>query len=118
MTDIDQLTRTFAALADPTRRAILERLARGDATVAELREPFAISAPAISRHLRVLEASGLITQQRRGSWRVTAIRAEPLEEVTAYLERYRTDLDAGFERLRDHLRQRNDETDNVEEREQ
>ena len=114
----DQLTRTFSALADPTRRAILERLARGDATVAEISEPFTISAPAISRHLRVLEASGLITQRRRGSWRVTAIRAEPLEEVTAYLERYRADLNAGFERLRDHLRQRDDEIDNEGERKQ
>src|SRR3982074_776965 len=98
---MDTLSRTLSALADPTRRAIVDRLARGDATVSELCAPFDISAPAISRHLRVLEASGLITQQRHGSWRSNTLQAKPLEELTAYLERYRLFLEGSFERLRD-----------------
>lgn len=99
----DALSRTLSALADPTRRAILDRLSRGDATVSELSAPFAISSPAISRHLRVLEACGLIVQERHGSWRSNSLQPKPLQEVTAYLDRYRVFLDASFERLRDHL---------------
>jgi DNA-binding transcriptional ArsR family regulator len=101
----DTLSRTFAALADPTRRAILEQLSRGDATVSQLTVPFTISPPAISRHLRVLEASGLIVQERHGSWRTNSLQVQPLDELTAYLARYRTALAASFERLRDHLRE-------------
>lgn len=100
----ESLSRTLSALADPTRRAILDRLARGDATVSELSAPFSISSPAISRHLRVLEACGLIRQVRHGSWRTNSLQAKPLEEVAAYLDRYRVFLDVSFERLRDHLR--------------
>lgn len=105
MSEKDALSRTLSALADPTRRAILDRLSRGDATVSELSAPFAISSPAISRHLRVLEASGLIVQERHGSWRTNSLQAKPLQEVTAYLERYRVFFDASFERLREHLRE-------------
>ena len=100
----DSLSRTLSALADPTRRAILDRLAIGEATVSELSSPFEISGPAVSRHLRVLETSGLILQQRHGSWRTNVLQPQPLAEVTAYLEKYRGFLDASFERLRDHLR--------------
>jgi DNA-binding transcriptional ArsR family regulator len=103
MPEKDTLSRTFSALADPTRRAILDHLAREDATVSELSAPFEISAPAISRHLRVLEASGLIVQQRHGSWRTNSLQSEPLAEVASYLDRYRVFLGASFDRLRDHL---------------
>ncbi|MCA2219141.1 ArsR/SmtB family transcription factor [Jidongwangia harbinensis] len=79
----------FAALADPTRRAIVARLAEGDATVTELAEPFSISLPAISRHLKVLEQAGLITRSRSAQWRSSTLRAEPLRDATAWMEQYR-----------------------------
>jgi DNA-binding transcriptional ArsR family regulator len=79
----------FAALADPTRRAIVARLAEGDATVTELAEPFSISLPAISRHLKVLEQAGLITRSRSAQWRSSSLRAEPLRDATAWMEQYR-----------------------------
>jgi DNA-binding transcriptional ArsR family regulator len=99
-----QLSRTFAALADPTRRAILTRLAAGEATVTELAEPFAMTGPAVSKHLRVLEAAGLITRGRNAQWRPCRLNAEPLGEATEWLERYRAFWEAGFDRLDQHLR--------------
>src|ERR671931_1590019 len=81
-----RLDRTFAALADPTRRAILARLARGEATVGELAEPFPMSQPAVSKHLKVLERAGLIVRGRRAQWRPAELRAEPLREAADWLE--------------------------------
>jgi DNA-binding transcriptional ArsR family regulator len=100
----DQLSVVFAALADPTRRAILARLADGDATVSELAEPFSISMPAISRHLKVLERAGLISRSRSGQWRSSSLEATPLKEATDWMERYRVFWDANFDRLDAHLR--------------
>ena len=100
----DQLSVIFGALADPTRRAILARLADGDATVTELAEPFAISMPAISRHLKVLERAGLISRNRSGQWLSSTLEAAPLKEATDWMERYRRFWDASFERLDAHLR--------------
>ena len=85
----DPLSRVFQALADPTRRALIERLAAGEASVGELAEPFDISRPAISQHLRVLEEAGLITRTRRAQWRLCSLTPEPLEEATAWVERNR-----------------------------
>jgi DNA-binding transcriptional ArsR family regulator len=100
----DQLSVIFAALADPTRRAILARLADGDATVTELAEPFSISLPAISRHLKVLEHAGLISRSRSGQWLSSTLDAAPLKEATDWMERYRQFWDASFDRLDAHLR--------------
>jgi DNA-binding transcriptional ArsR family regulator len=100
----DQLSVVFAALADPTRRAILARLAEGDATVTELAEPFSISLPAISRHLKVLEHAGLISRSRSGQWRSSSLEAAALKEATDWMERYRVFWDASFDRLDAHLR--------------
>ena len=85
----DRLTMTLSALADPTRRAILARLSQGEAMVSELARPFAISPPAVSRHLRVLEHAGLITRTKAAQWRRCALRPEPLLEVAAWIEPYR-----------------------------
>ena len=100
----DRLSVIFAALADPTRRAILARLAEGDATVTQLAEPFAISLPAISRHLKVLEQAGLIARSRNAQWRSSRLQAAPLREATAWMERYRQFWDENFDRLDAHLR--------------
>jgi DNA-binding transcriptional ArsR family regulator len=100
----DRLSMVFAALADPTRRAIIARLADGDATVSELAEPFSISMPAISRHLKVLEQAGLISRSRSGQWRSSSLQAGPLKEATDWMERYRVFWDASFDRLDAHLR--------------
>src|SRR4051795_10000196 len=94
-----RLDATFAALADPTRRAILARLARGEATVMELEAPFQISQPAISKHLKVLERAGLISRGRDKQRRPCRIEAGPLAEANAWLERYRTIWEANFDRL-------------------
>jgi DNA-binding transcriptional ArsR family regulator len=102
MTD-DPLSTTFAALADPTRRAILARLTEGEATVKELSAPFAISGPAISKHLRVLERAGLITRGRDAQWRPCRLEAEPLRQVSAWAEEYRRFWDASYDRLDDYL---------------
>ena len=99
----DRLSSIFAALADPTRRAILARLADGDATVTELAEPFPISLPAISRHLKVLEQAGLISRSRSAQWRSSSLQPEPLREATAWMERYRHFWDVNFTRLDAHL---------------
>src|ERR671933_2271606 len=86
----DQLSTIFAALADPTRRAILARLAQGEASVKELAEPFAISPPAVTKHLKVLQRAGLITQGRQAQWRPCRLEAAPLKDVADWVERYRT----------------------------
>lgn len=95
----DQLSLTFAALADPTRRAILARLANGEATVNELAEPFAISLQAISKHLKVLERAGLITRGRDAQWRPCRLEVAPLETATDWIERYREIARDRFDRL-------------------
>jgi DNA-binding transcriptional ArsR family regulator len=100
----DDLSRTFAALADPTRRAILARLAEGEASVTELAEPFAMSLPAISKHLKVLERAGLITRGQHAQWRPCRLEAAPLGEATDWLDRYRKFWDDRFDRLDEHLR--------------
>ena len=97
------LDATFAALADPTRRAILARLADGDASVMELAEPFAVSQPAISKHLRVLENAGLISRSREGQKRPCRLEPEPLEAANAWLERYREIWEQNYARLDDLL---------------
>ena len=94
-----QLDATFAALADPTRRAILARLASGEASVNELAEPFAMSQPAISKHLKVLERAGLVTRGRDAQRRPRKLEAKPLAEATAWLEEYRKHWDMNFQRL-------------------
>jgi DNA-binding transcriptional ArsR family regulator len=99
----DPLTTTFAALADPTRRAILARLSAGEATVTELAEPFAMSLPAISKHLKMLERAGLISRGRDAQWRPCRLDPEPLKEVSAWLEHYRQFWEENFERLDDYL---------------
>jgi DNA-binding transcriptional ArsR family regulator len=100
----DRLSTIFSALADPTRRAILARLAEGDATVTELAEPFDISLPAISRHLKVLEAAGLITRGRTAQWRTSSLQVAPLKEATDWMESYRQFWDDNFTRLDAHLK--------------
>jgi DNA-binding transcriptional ArsR family regulator len=100
----DRLSVIFAALADPTRRAILARLTEGDATVTELAEPFDISLPAISRHLKVLEAAGLISRSRSAQWRTSSLEVAPLQEATEWMERYRRFWDANLDRLDAHLK--------------
>jgi DNA-binding transcriptional ArsR family regulator len=101
----DQLSATFAALADPTRRAILARLAEGDATVTELARPFPVSLPAISRHLKVLEGVGLISRTRSAQFRPRSLRAEPLREATAWMETCREMWESRIDRLDEHLRE-------------
>src|SRR6266542_5890088 len=100
-----QLDRTFAALADPTRRSILSRLAEGEATVNELAEPFAVSLPAISKHLKVLEQAGLIVRGREAQWRPCRIEAGRLKQVADWVENYRHHWEQSFDRLDDYLRE-------------
>ena len=95
----DRLSTVFAALADPTRRALLHRLSDGDASVAELAEPFAMSQPAISKHLKVLEGAGLISRSRAGTARYSHLEAEPLKEATEYMQRYQRFWRSTFDRL-------------------
>ncbi len=99
----DQLSSTFAALADPTRRAILSRLLSGECSVGELAEPFEMSKPAVSKHLRVLEHAGLITQRRDAQWRRCRIEGGPLKEVSDWAERYRHLWEERLDRLDDYL---------------
>ena len=99
----DELDRTFAALADPTRRAILARLAAGDASVTELAAPFSMSQPAISKHLKVLERAGLIARGRDRQRRPARLQAEPLREVAEWAERYRRFWEESYERLDEYL---------------
>ena len=102
---VDQLSETFSALADPTRRAILARLAQGEATVNELAAPFPVSLQAVSKHLKVLERAGLIARGKTAQWRPCRLRAEPLGDATTWLQDYRQFWEAGFDRLDEHLRQ-------------
>lgn len=95
----DRLTAVFAALADPTRRAILGRLATGDASVAELAEPFAMSQPAVSKHLKVLEGAGLISRSRIATSRFSHLEAEPLKEATEWMQKYKRFWTESFDRL-------------------
>ncbi|MCX4547869.1 metalloregulator ArsR/SmtB family transcription factor [Streptomyces sp. NBC_01387] len=99
----DPLSSVFAALADPTRRAILARLSEGEATVTDLAEPFDMSLPAVSRHLKVLERAGLISRGRNAQWRPCRLQAAPLGDATQWLETYRTFWQDSFDRLGDHL---------------
>jgi DNA-binding transcriptional ArsR family regulator len=101
----EHLDLTFAALADPTRRAILARLASGEASVKELAAPFAMSLPAISKHLKVLEHAGLIAKGREAQWRPCRLEAAPLREVADWLERYRSFWEQSFDRLDEYLKQ-------------
>lgn len=100
---MDALSATLSALADPTRRAILARLSRGEATVNQLAEPFAISLPAISRHLKVLEAAGLISRGRAAQWRPCRLEAKPLKELDGWLERYRRFWEGSFDKMDAYL---------------
>jgi DNA-binding transcriptional ArsR family regulator len=108
---VDALSSTFSALADPTRRAILERLTDGEATVNELAEPFAVTVQAVSKHLKVLEHAGLITRGRAAQWRPARLRGRPLEDAADWLARYRRFFEDSFERLDEHLRSMQKEHD-------
>ncbi len=99
----DQLSTTFAALADPTRRAILARLSLGESSVSELAEPFAITLPAILKHLKVLERAAVAERSRNAQWRPCKLKAEPLEEAALYIEGYRQFWEERFDRLDRHL---------------
>lgn len=99
----DPLSLVFAALADPTRREILSRLSQGSATVGEIAAPFAMSAPAISQHLKVLERAGLITRTAHAQWRTLSMQAEPLDEASAWVEKHRHDWNLRLDALESHL---------------
>jgi DNA-binding transcriptional ArsR family regulator len=105
MATTDHLDATFAALADPTRRAILARLASGEASVTELAAPFAMSLPAVSKHLKVLERAGLITRSREAQWRPCRLDADPLKEVSDWVEEYRHHWEQRLDRLDEYLRE-------------
>jgi DNA-binding transcriptional ArsR family regulator len=101
----DRLSLTFGALADPTRRAILARLAKGEASVTELAEPFDMTLPAVSKHLKVLERAGLITRGREAQWRPARLEAKRLKEIDEWVARYRRFWEESFDRLDDYLRE-------------
>src|SRR5947207_14117868 len=103
--DEDRLSETFAALANSTRRAILARLATGAATVNELAEPFAMTLPAISKHIKVLERAGLVVRGQQAQYRPCALEARPLEEISTWAEQYRPVWEARFDRMDDYLKQ-------------
>jgi DNA-binding transcriptional ArsR family regulator len=107
----DPLSLTFGALADPTRRAILTRLAEGEATVNELAEPFAMSLPAISRHLKVLERAGLIVRGREAQWRPSRLDTEPLDEAVAWMQSRKRTWEEQLDRLDAHLRSKGEADD-------
>ena len=102
---VDRLSLTFGALADPTRRAILARLLKGGASVTELAEPFDMSLPAVSKHLRVLERAGLVSRGRKAQWRPVALSAGPLREVDEWVERYRVIWEQRLDRLDAYLKE-------------
>jgi len=104
-TSSERLNQTFAALADPTRRAILARLAAGESSVTKLAKPFEMSMPAISKHLKVLERAGLIARGREAQWRPCRLEAGPLKDASAWLEHYRRFWEQSFDRLDDYLRE-------------
>lgn len=101
----DHVSEVFAALADPTRRAMLDRLAHGEATVSELAEPFDLSLPTVSKHLKVLQHAGLVTQGRRAQWRPCRLEVGPIKEVSDWIEPYRRLWEERFGRLDDYLRE-------------
>ncbi len=101
----DQLSATFAALADPTRRAILARLASGESSVKELAAPFKMTPPAVTKHLKVLQRAGLITRSRRAQWRPCKLEAAPLRDVAGWVEQYRRFWEERIDRLADYLRE-------------
>lgn len=101
----DHLNLTFAALSDPTRRAILARLAKGEATVTQIAEPFAMSLPAITKHLKVLERAGLITRGKEAQWRPCKLEAKPLRNASDWIEQYRAFWEESFDRLEDYLQE-------------
>lgn len=105
----DQLSLTFAALADPTRRSILTRLAEGEATVNELAEPLPMSLPAVSRHLKVLERAGLIVRAREAQWRPSRMQAEPLDDAVEWMQSRKQTWEARIDRLDAHLRRKGPE---------
>ncbi len=110
---MDHLSSTLSALADPTRRAIIARLAAGEATVNELAAPFEMSLPAVSKHLKVLERAGLISRGRNAQWRPCRLQAGPLKEIADWVERYRHFWEGSFDRLDSYLQelQRNEKSD-------
>jgi DNA-binding transcriptional ArsR family regulator len=110
----DPLSATFAALADPTRRAILSRLASGEASVKELAEPFEMSPPAVTKHLKVLQRAGLITQGRQAQWRPCRLDAKPLRDVAGWVEQYRRFWKESFDRLDEYLIELKKETQKKE----
>jgi len=101
----DPLSRTFSALADPTRRAILARLSSGETSVSELAKPFAMSLPAVTKHLKVLQRAGLITQGRQAQWRPCRLEAQPLHDVADWVEHYRQFWEQRLDQLEDYLRE-------------
>ena len=107
--DNDKLSQTFAALASSTRRAILARLAEGEATVNELAEPFQMTLPAISKHIKVLERAGLITQGQKAQYRPCTIDTKPLQEIVTWTEQYRHIWETSFDRMDDYINQLNDQ---------
>ncbi|MEU7908172.1 metalloregulator ArsR/SmtB family transcription factor [Actinoplanes sp. NPDC049118] len=108
---VDRLSVVFGALADPTRRSILARLAEGEATVNELAEPFAMTLPAVSKHLKVLERAGLISRGREAQWRPCRLEAGSLREASEWVERYRRFWESSFDRLDTHLRRLMEDAD-------
>ena len=119
MLTAQQLDRTFSALADPTRRAILARLARGEASVSQIAEPFDMTLPAVSKHLRVLEKAGLISQSRDAQWRPCRLEAKPLKDASDWIESYRVYWEQSFDKLDEYLRnvQKKERTKNARNRE-
>jgi DNA-binding transcriptional ArsR family regulator len=113
VSDVDRLSATFAALADPTRRAVLARLRQGEATVTQLAEPFAMSLPAVSRHLKVLERAGLVSKGRDAQWRPCRLDAAPLQEVDEWMKGYRAFFEDRYDRLAAQLAE--DTTEHTEE---
>jgi DNA-binding transcriptional ArsR family regulator len=101
----DHLSTTLAALADPTRRAILSRLSAGEASVKELAEPFTMTLPAVTKHLKVLQRAGLISQGRRAQWRPCRLEAKPLREVADWVEQYRKNWEESFDRLDEYIKE-------------
>lgn len=101
----DPLSEVFAALADPTRRAILARLALGEATVKDLAEPFQMSAPAVTKHLKVLQRAGLISQSRQAQWRPCKLEAKPLQDASDWIAQYRQFWEESFDRMEDYLKE-------------
>jgi DNA-binding transcriptional ArsR family regulator len=120
MTATDELTTVFSALADPTRRSILMRLMEGDASVAELAEPFAMSQPAVSKHLKVLEGAGLISRRSVSTSRYSHLEAQPLKEANEWMQKYKDFWNDSFDRLdealAEYMAQQNDDNENEEEK--